>query len=227
LKGNVSEITDGNSPVANATIEIYVRDKKTNERFLVKTVQSDSLGNYSTSVEPDQDYFLVVKKDDFLGTSGDVTTSGITVTRNVNKDLQMTRKPKTPIHIPNVRYQFDRSEIEEDSKIVLDTTVLRLMENNPELIIEIMAHTDSKGTDSYNLKLSQKRAESVVKYLVGKGIAPERLKAQGYGETLPVAPNENPDGSDNPEGRAKNRRTDFKIIGVIDAEIINDADVDY
>jgi outer membrane protein OmpA-like peptidoglycan-associated protein len=88
-----------------------------------------------------------------------------------------------------------------------------------------MAHTDSKGTDAYNLKLSQKRAESVVKYLLSKGIAPGRLKAKGYGETMPVVPNSNPDGTDNPLGRAKNRRTDFKIIGVIDAEIIIDSEV--
>ena len=133
--------------------------------------------------------------------------------------------PKLPIHIPNVRYQYDRSELEEGSKLPLDTTVFKLMVDNPEIIVEIMAHTDSKGTDAYNLKLSQKRAESVVKYLLSKGIAPGRLKARGYGETMPVAPNSNPDGTDNPLGRAKNRRTDFKIIGVIDAEIIIDSEV--
>mgnify|MGYP002358312463 FL=1 len=62
-----------------------------------------------------------------------------------------------------------------------------------------------------------------MEYLVNKGIDRKRLIAKGYGETKPVVPNENADGTDNPEGRAKNRRTDFKIIGVIDAEIINDA----
>jgi outer membrane protein OmpA-like peptidoglycan-associated protein len=65
-----------------------------------------------------------------------------------------------------------------------------------------------------------------VKYLVSKGVDPKRLKAQGYGESQPIAPNQNSDGSDNPEGRAKNRRTDFKIIGVVDAEIINDSGLD-
>ena len=100
------------------------------------------------------------------------------------------------------------------------------MEANPELIVEIMSHTDSKGSDKYNEKLSQQRAESVVAYLISKGIKPERLKAKGYGESKPVAPNENADGSDNPEGRAQNRRTDFKIIGVLDVEVINAADLD-
>ena len=86
---------------------------------------------------------------------------------------------------------------------------------NPEIIVEMGSHTDSKGSTEYNQKLSQKRAESVVNYLVAKGIPEQNLKPQGYGETVPVAPNKNKDGTDNPEGRAKNRRTDFKIIGTI------------
>lgn len=138
----------------------------------------------------------------------------------------LAKKPKEPIRIPNIQYEFDKSNILESSKIAIDTTVLLLMEANPELIVEIQSHTDSKGSDKYNEKLSQQRAESVVAHLISKGIKAERLKAKGYGESKPVAPNENADGSDNPEGRAQNRRTDFKIIGVIDTEIINAADVD-
>jgi outer membrane protein OmpA-like peptidoglycan-associated protein len=216
---------DPSSNLANAVVEIFFIDKVTKEKVLVKRVSTDAGGNYSTSVEPGHDYFVVVKKDDYLGTSGEFTTQDVLANKNINVDLQLVRKPKLPIHIPNVHYLYDRSELEEGSKIPLDTTVLKLMIDNPEIIVEIMAHTDSKGTDAYNLKLSQKRAESVVKYLLSKGIAPRRLKAKGYGETMPVAPNSNPDGTDNPLGRAKNRRTDFKIIGVIDAEIIIDSEV--
>lgn len=223
ISGNVTEMLDRNSTVANATIEVYIKDKKTKEKFLVKTISTDSLGNYKTAIEAGQEYFLVVKKENFLGTSEDVSTDGITTSKEIVKDLQLVKKPKDPIHIPNIRYEFDKTGMAEASKIVLDTTVYRLMEANPELIIEIQAHTDSKGSESYNLKLSQKRAESVVAYLITKGIAAERLRATGYGESQPIVPNDHPDGSDNPEGRAKNRRTDFKIIGVVDAEIINDS----
>ena len=225
LSGNVSEMMDPSSNLANAVVEIFFIDKVTKEKVLVKRVSTDAGGNYSTSVEPGHDYFVVVKKDDYLGTSGEFTTQDVLANKNINVDLQLVRKPKLPIHIPNVHYLYDRSELEERSKLPLDTTVLKLMVDNPEIIVEIMAHTDSKGTDAYNLKLSQKRAESVVKYLLSKGIAPGRLKAKGYGETMPVVPNSNPDGTDNPLGRAKNRRTDFKIIGVIDAEIIIDSEV--
>jgi peptidoglycan-associated lipoprotein len=69
-------------------------------------------------------------------------------------------------------------------------------------------------TERYNLMLSQKRAESAVEYIVSQGIDPSRLLAKGYGESRPVAPNTNPDGTDNPEGRQKNRRTEFRIIDV-------------
>jgi len=225
LSGQVTEMTDHSAGVANAELEVFFIDKNTKEKVLVKTVKTDASGNYSTTVEPGHDYFVVVKKDDYLGSSGDFTTQEVVNNKNINVDLQVVRKPKAPIHIPNVRYQYDRSELEEGSKIPLDTTVLKIMIDNPEIIVEIMAHTDSKGTDAYNLKLSQKRAESIVKYLLSKGVDGRRLKAKGYGETMPVAPNNNPDGSDNPAGRAKNRRTDFKIIGVLDAELINDADL--
>jgi outer membrane protein OmpA-like peptidoglycan-associated protein len=68
------------------------------------------------------------------------------------------------------------------------------------------------GDDEYNMNLSAARANSVKKYLEGKGIATERLEAKGYGETKPVEPNTKPNGKDNPEGRKKNRRTEFKVL---------------
>ena len=70
---------------------------------------------------------------------------------------------------------------------------------------------------NYNIKLSQRRSESVVRYLIEKGIDQDRLIAKGYGESQPIAPNKNPDGSDNPEGRQLNRRTEFKIVGSLNA----------
>ena len=79
------------------------------------------------------------------------------------------------------------------------------------MVIELSAHTDSKGSNAYNLKLSEARARSVVNYLVSKGIAAERLQAKGYGETMPIADN-TVNGKDNPAGREKNRRTEFKVL---------------
>ena len=80
-------------------------------------------------------------------------------------------------------------------------------------MVEIGAHTDSKGSADLSLKLSDKRAKSITKHLVYKGIESDRISGKGYGESEPIAPNTNPDGSDNPDGRAKNRRVDFKVLG--------------
>ena len=74
------------------------------------------------------------------------------------------------------------------------------------------AHTDSKGADDYNMTLSSNRARSVMEYILTKGITPARITSHGYGETKPVAPNANTDGSDDPEGRQLNRRVEFTIL---------------
>ncbi len=226
LDGYVFEKENPKTPITDATIEIYIRDKKTKERALVRTITTDKNGNYKSSVEAGQEYFIIIKKKDWLGTSTDVSTVGMTTSQEIKKISYLTKEPKDPIHIPNIQYEFDKSVILESSKIAIDTTVFALMLANPLVIVEIQSHTDSKGNELYNLKLSQKRAESVVNYLVSKGINEKRLVPKGYGETKHIAPNENPDNTDNPEGRAKNRRTDFKIIGKLDVEIINDAEVD-
>lgn len=223
LIGNITETPEKHLKIPKATIEIYIRDKKTNEKFLVKTITSDSLGKYKTSLDPGQDYFILVKRDDYLSGTEELTTKGITMSRVLERDIRLPKKPKDPIHIPNILYEFDKSNVTESSKTPLDTTVLKVMLAHPDIIVEIQAHTDGKGTDAYNLKLSQKRAESVVAYLVSKGIDPRRLRAKGYGESKPIAPNTNPDGSDNPAGRTRNRRTDFKIVGFLEEEMTSDS----
>ena len=83
---------------------------------------------------------------------------------------------------------------------------------NSGINVELTSHTDSKGSDEYNLRLSHERAQKAREYILLKGVNTNRITAKGLGETSPVAPNTNPDGSDNPTGRAKNRRTEFKII---------------
>ena len=77
--------------------------------------------------------------------------------------------------------------------------------------VELSSHTDSKGSEVQNMQLSQKRADAAVSYVVSKGIEKEKIIAKGFGESMPVAPNEI-NGKDSPDGRAKNRRTEFKVI---------------
>lgn len=110
------------------------------------------------------------------------------------------------ISFQGIEFEFNRSEILEVSYPLLDEAAA-ILTNNPEVSVEIQGHTDDVGTDEYNMKLSQQRAESVREYLVvTHEIEPERLIAVGFGERQPVADNSTED------GRAKNRRVDFVIL---------------
>lgn len=112
--------------------------------------------------------------------------------------------------ISKILYEYRSADINEAAGKELEKLAL-ILKKNKNIGVELSSHTDSKGSESYNLELSQKRADNAVQFIVNKGIARDRIKAKGYGETLPVAPNEI-NGKDNPEGRAKNRRTEFKVI---------------
>jgi OOP family OmpA-OmpF porin len=84
--------------------------------------------------------------------------------------------------------------------------VVKLLAENPAIEIEMSAHTDSRGSDEYNFKLSDNRARSVMEYIISKGIASTRITSHGYGETKPVATN------DTDDGRQLNRRVEFTIL---------------
>jgi len=86
------------------------------------------------------------------------------------------------------------------------------MTENPSLKVELSGHTDSMGEEAYNVILSKRRAQVVVDLLIKKGIQKDRMVSQGYGSARPLAANKKPDGTDNKEGRAKNRRTELKIL---------------
>jgi len=88
-----------------------------------------------------------------------------------------------------------------------------------QLLVKIDGHTDSKGTEAYNQVLSENRAKAAKDYLVKLGVKKDRIITAGFGELKPIAPNENPDGSDNPEGRAKNRRVEFKLLNDVNDDL--------
>jgi len=110
----------------------------------------------------------------------------------------------------DVLFDFDKSDIRADAKPVLDQ-VVRVLNNYQSPNVEIIGHTDSKGSDAYNQALSEERASSVSAYLSAQGIAEASLSTIGKGESEPVAANETPDGQDDPEGRQANRRVEFVI----------------
>jgi outer membrane protein OmpA-like peptidoglycan-associated protein len=112
----------------------------------------------------------------------------------------------------DVLFDFDKWTIKKEAEGPLRKLASGIKELNKKHIV-IEGHTDSKGSDSYNLELSQKRAEAVRDWFVSKGgITGIQFQTKGYGESKPVAHNTKPDGSDNPEGRALNRRVEIKIL---------------
>ncbi|MBL7686262.1 MAG: OmpA family protein [Deltaproteobacteria bacterium] len=105
-----------------------------------------------------------------------------------------------------VHFDFNKSTIKKDSYAILDD-VASVLQKNPNIKkVRVEGHTDSIGSEGYNMKLSQKRADAVKQYLVSKGISATRLESAGYGKARPIAPNTTE------EGRAKNRRTEFNVV---------------
>jgi outer membrane protein OmpA-like peptidoglycan-associated protein len=114
------------------------------------------------------------------------------------------------IRLDKIYYDFDKCDIKPRSAEELNRLV-KLMKDYPDMIIELSSHTDSRGSNAYNLSLSQCRADSALTYIIGKGIIKNRIKATGYGETRLV--NECSDGVNcTDEQHQQNRRTEFRII---------------
>lgn len=108
--------------------------------------------------------------------------------------------------LENIYYDLDKADIRPDAAKELDKLV-EILVDNPNLRIELGSHTDVRGSDMYNLRLSQRRADSAIEYIISKGIERDRLQAQGYGETELII-----EDATNEAEHQKNRRTEFKIL---------------
>ena len=199
----------------------HVYDAETKERisaqfqlFDVKTGvlkassgSSGYSGEFLLCLPPGNSYALNVSKSGYLFYSGHFNLSGVhdaSSPRIIDIYLKPIREGHQ-IVLENVFFAIDSYLLSDDSRVELDKVVAFMTENS-SLIIEVQGHTDNQGTQAYNQQLSQQRAKSVVDYLISKGIASARLTFKGYGFTQPVAPN------DTEEGRAKNRRTEMKVM---------------
>jgi len=117
---------------------------------------------------------------------------------------------KSVVNVKRVFFEYDKSTVNENYRYYLDQ-LAKDLKANPQMKIEITGHTDSKGSDDYNMNLARKRAMAVHQFLMSKGISTNRLNLKYKGESAPSAPNENPDGSDNVGGRSQNRRVELKL----------------
>ncbi|MFO0320916.1 MAG: OmpA family protein [Bacteroidota bacterium] len=201
LKGIISD--EQTKQPLEAIIELI--DNVKNEIIAIFKSNSSS-GKYLVSLPSGTNYGIVVRREDYLFHSENFDLPAAANFQEIEKNVELKKIDigKT-IALRNIFFDFNKASIRPESASELNR-LIKLLSENPTLKIELGSHTDSKGTDEYNQKLSQSRSQSVVSYLIEKGISSDRLVAKGYGETVPVATN------DTDEGRQENRRTEFKIL---------------
>ncbi len=175
-------------------IEADIFDKETNSKVdgaTMRVIATDGTnlkvrarnGSFKMNLKPDVEYVFAAFKDGYLRDKAAVSTIGLEDSKDFRFSMYLT-PTDAPIKVENINYEFGSWELLESSKASLDSLV-QILVFNPTITIELMAHTDFVGSDQFNFDLSQKRAQSVVDYLIEKGISPARLVAKGYGETWP------------------------------------------
>lgn len=163
--------------IPNARVRVVGKDG-TNQQIFVRDD-----GTYFMEVSPGMDYVMMASAPEHLNQKQYLSVPPMDKSETFYVDfyLHSIHKPEL---IENIFYDFDRATLRPESKESLDQ-LITLLEDNPHVTIELRSHTDRKGSDEYNIGLSQRRAQSVVDYLIRGGIAKDRLTAKGYGESVP------------------------------------------
>ena len=200
----VGRVTDENGTPVDA--HVRVEDATTLERF--DTVFAAG-GLYEVTLEEDRVYRLTPTAKNYIPFPEEIDARvprGTEIRRDLRvMSIDAAIASGAVFRLKNIFFDYDRWDLKSESSSELDRLVA-LLEEYPVIRVEIGAHTDSKGSDAYNLNLSSRRAQSVRDYLVDKGIDEARLVSKGYGESVPVGTNETD------EGRAMNRRVEFKLV---------------
>ncbi len=200
LKGVVTD-EKTNQPI-EASIELV--DNGKNE--VIANFNSNSIsGKYLVSLPSGKNYGIAVKAEGYLFHSENVDIPASAAYQEIVRDIALKKfDVGTKIILNNIFFDFDKATLRSESTNELER-LTKMLNDMPNLKIEISGHTDNKGSANYNQVLSESRSKSVVDYLISKGIQADRLAFKGYGLTQPIASN------DTEEGRQQNRRTEFKI----------------
>ncbi len=175
-------------------------------------VTTGANGSFSFYVKQETDYRLRTEKTAYLSDNQGVSTKGITTSQTIRKDLYLDKIVlNKAIRLDNIYYDFDKWNIRPDAAVELDK-LIKILQDNPTIEIELGSHTDSRGNDDYNMTLSRKRANAAVEYIIDKGNIDEgRITARGYGETRLL--NRCANGIQcSDEEHQLNRRTEFTIV---------------
>jgi outer membrane protein OmpA-like peptidoglycan-associated protein len=203
IKGKL--VDESGQAITDAKVELKTSNGTTSSGMVDKKT-----GSYAVAVAVDdtkEKVVMVVKKKNGTFSAKAINTEEATKTPVKVKMQVHTLKTGTPFEIPDIQFATNSAVFDQESMFVLDNFVDYLKENS-KLKIGIYGHTDNVGDPQKNLKLSQERAQSVRDYLVLMGVKSKRIVAvKGFGDTKPIASN------NTAQGRAKNRRTEFIIMG--------------
>jgi outer membrane protein OmpA-like peptidoglycan-associated protein len=213
------ELRDDVRPIQTFWVKGRVYDKKTgkglpssvelgdlNSKQIISKLQTDETGNYLTTLPVNKDYAFNVNRKGYLFFS-----ENFMLTQKASDSVYQIDIPLQPIEanasiiLKNIFFDVNKYDLKPASQIELDD-VIKLLRENPTVMIQISGFTDNVGKPADNLLLSENRAKAVVAYLTSKGIDPKRLSSKGYGETQPVSANTTE------AGRASNRRTELKVV---------------
>jgi len=215
VSGTVMEIVGTAAPVPSPGARVTL----TVERKPVQgPATTDAAGKFSFRADSTVTYRVVAEKPGYFSANQRVTIPSppsqdqlpnLTNNIEVPVTLTLTKIIKNKaIEVKDIFYDYNKYDIRPDAAIRLDTLVQTLVDN-PKISIELSSHTDQRGKDAYNMKLSQQRAEAAVAYIVSKGIDKSRITAKGYGETRPIVAKPTTE-----EEYQRNRRTEFKVTRI-------------
>ena len=179
IEGYVNDVDE--YPIQDATVQIVGRDG------LNAKVLTNRDGEYMVELERDIRYVMMASARGYLNQNYELHTGPEEKSETYIVDFFLSPINK-PVVIDNIFYDFDKASLRPESKKALDE-LIKMLNDNPNVTIELRSHTDRKGTDQYNERLAQRRAQSVVDYLIAAGIASDRLEAKGYGESVPKVVN--------------------------------------
>lgn len=177
------KITDEKGNTLPDAIIKLVGDNGTNVKIRAKKD-----GTFRIKLDKDANYIMLATSRGYLNSSARLTTDNLTDSKTFVENFALPTIGQ-PIPIDNIFFEFGKADLTPESETALRGTV-KMLTDNPNIAIEIAAHTDCVGSDDANMKLSEARAKSVVDFLVQAGIAPDRLTAKGYGESRPVVVDE-------------------------------------
>lgn len=198
LVGTVYDLKTNNPLTSKLDITLK-NDRKTNFKLQAEA------GKYQQEVPKLGWYMFTASAEGYLNTTDSVEFVSDEITP-VTKDLFLQPiEVGLTVRLKNIYFDFDKTTLKKESFTELNK-VVDFLKRNPHVEIEISGHTDNKGSDDYNLNLSQGRSQAVVDYIVSQGIEDYRLAAHGYGESVPI------DTNDTEDGRANNRRVEVKVV---------------